>query len=139
VEVFVLRVFPLLLAVGALGLAIWELKNQPVRPLRFRLARRLGGSLVLFCIAVAMWTGQLPNSEIAQKSPDQALAMLQHWVSVFALVCLLIVLALWDTWAGMRNLRGYFDEVEKDELGKIQEHLHKPPAGPSFIDEPGSK
>lgn len=135
-EVFVLRVFPVLLALGALGLAIWEIKNKSVRPVRYRLARRLGGSLILLCIAAAMWTGQLPTPEVAQKNPDQAVAMLQHWVSVFALVCLLVVLALWDTWAGMCNLRGYLDEVEKDEIGKIQEHLNKPSAGLSFIDDP---
>ena len=135
-EVLVLRVFPLFLLVGALALVMWELKHQPFKPVRFRLARRLGGSVLLLCIAAAMWSGELPNPEIAQKNPEQAVAMLEHWVSIFALVGLLIVLALWDTWAGMRNLRGYLDEVEKDELGKIQERLNKPPAGLSFIDDP---
>ena len=49
--------------------------------------------------------------------------MLQHWLIVFALVTLLVFLAFWDAWEGIRHLRGFLDTVEKEELDKIQGHL----------------
>jgi hypothetical protein len=65
-------------------------------------------------------TGQLPKTAVP---PEQAMAMLQHWLIVFALVLLLVFLAFWDAWEGIRQLRGFLDTVEKEELSKIQGHL----------------
>ena len=132
----VLRVFPVLLLGGALWLAWRELSQsipgglsaspQGQKLFRVRKARRVGGSIVLGLVGLQIWTGQLPQGSVP---PEQALGMLEHWSSVFGLVCVLVILALWDTWEGVRYLRLYLEVVEKDELGKIREQLKKSPEG----------
>jgi hypothetical protein len=124
---------------GAVLLAWRELTQPSLGPsprsskvARLRLARRLGGSLILLAVAGQIWTGQLPQEHAA---PEQAVAMLQHWVWVFALVSLLVLFALWDTWEGVRHLRGYLDSVEKDELTKIRTHLDNHPAGQALLQD----
>lgn len=140
-DIFVLRVFPLLLAAGALFLAWGELR-QPALTLqipprirkffRMRMWRRVGGSAILLLVAFQIWTGQLPQ----QPQPTElALEMLQHWASVFVLVCLLVLFAIWDTWEGVRHLRTYLEAVEMDELGKIRQHLEKTPGGLSVLNQ----
>ena len=135
-DLIVFRGLPILLFLGALVLAWRELSQrvlsglfatpQGTRLVRVRKSRRVAGSVILGLVAFQIWTGQVPHAPVPA---EQALQMLQHWASVFALVFLLVLFALWDTWEGVRYLRLYLEVVEKDELGRIREQLKSTPEG----------
>jgi hypothetical protein len=112
----------------------WIGHEGPVVWLR-RWRRTLAGA-ILVVISWHIWTGQLPSDP---NNTALALDLLHHWLRIFVFVLVLIAMAMWDAWDGIRNLRGYLETVEKDEVTKIQEHLREKKeleAKPTFIEEP---
>lgn len=89
-----------------------------------RLIRRLSGALIMIAIAILVHLGKVAPGPV--QSPDEARALLDHWLWVMGLVLAAMVLAVWDVIDGVRSLRRYFEDMEQEEVSRIREHLTTP-------------
>jgi len=121
-EFIVQRLIPVILCLGAVALA-WHEMRSPFREgkARLRRIRRMVGSGLLVLMSCMIWAGQLPH--VQTLPPEQAMDLLRHWLMVLGLAALLMMFAIWDTLDGVRTLRGYLENVEREEIEKIREHL----------------
>lgn len=124
-EVIRLYLFPtaLVLAAGYLLRTEWlSFRRDRIRGRVYwtRFLRRMVGALVVMAIAVMVHLGDVVPADASQ---GEAWKMLSHWTWVMGLLLLVMVLALWDAVDGVRNLRSYFEDIEKEEVERIREHL----------------
>ncbi len=128
-ELVRLYLFPLGLSlVGCilihLELAHYARERRRRRASLMRLLRRLTGALIMIVIAVLVHVGKIAPGPV--QSPEEARALLNHWLWVMGLVVVAMILAVWDVLDGVRNLRRYFEDMEQEEVSRIREHLTTP-------------
>lgn len=114
-------ILPLFLIVGAVYLIIIEIKafprlkryGHPVKSLKFRMARRITGSILVIAIALLIFWGlnYLPKPTAGLFQRQAA-----HWAVVMGLVFIVVLLALWDTIDGLKYLENLANQVSKEEL-----------------------
>jgi hypothetical protein len=124
IDFIFLRLFPLGLMLGGLGLGVVEVRHYlQERPhvQRGRFLRRATGAVLLLVLGVLVMLGRIPDQ--LTMPPDQVWTLFRHWLWVMAIALVLTLLALWDALEGVRHLRGFFEDVEKEEIKKIQQHL----------------
>lgn len=124
VDFIFLRCFPIALMLGGVVLGTVEIRHylheRPHAP-RGRLLRRGVGAVLLLVLGVLVMLGRIPDQH--SMPPDQVWSLFRHWLWVMAIALLLTLLAMWDALEGVRHLRGFFEDVEKEEIQKIQQHL----------------
>lgn len=124
-DFFLLRVFPVLLGIGGLVFLPLEIRalareRAAGRPRYLKFGRRCLGAAVLFGLAVMVYLGEVPTSA---EATAQTWSKFQHWLIVLGLTLFLMMLAVWDAIDGVKHLRTYLEDVEKEELQRIHEHL----------------
>ncbi|MEW6277255.1 MAG: hypothetical protein AB1758_01445 [Candidatus Eremiobacterota bacterium] len=97
-------------------------ERTPGRPNWIRFGRRMTGSVVMVAIAVMVHMGRLVP---ATADRAEAWHLVQHWTWVMGLVMLAMGLAVWDAVEGVRNLRRYFEAIEREEISHIREHVSR--------------
>ncbi|MGE0489739.1 MAG: hypothetical protein AB7S38_11055 [Vulcanimicrobiota bacterium] len=127
-EVFLLRIFPVLLFLGGVVFVPVEIRNfarekaqGQARPVK--LIRRLLGAVVLAGLAAMVFFGELPKD--AHQDAAATMAQFQYWLSVLGLAIFLGCLAVWDALDGFRHLRGYLARVESEEIEQLHRQLGK--------------
>ncbi len=128
----------IILLVGV-SLSVVEIRafyREPSGGSKVKLLRRMFGGLMLVAVAIMIYQGRLPEPGQDLQSPDLAWGYVRYWVVVLGLTCLLLLLALWDIWAGIRGLRKYLDDVEEEEIVKLKSHLQ---SGEGGLLEAGAK
>lgn len=125
-----LYVFPIgLTLVGCilmhLELAYYTRERRRGRGNVVRLIRRVSGAVIMVAIAVLVHLGKIAPGPV--QNPQEARALLDHWLWVMGLVLVAMILAVWDVIDGVRSLRRYFEDMEQEEVSRIREHLTAPP------------
>lgn len=125
-ELVRLYVFPLGLSlVGCvlihLEMAHYARERRRGRASTMRFLRRITGALLMIAIAVLVHVGKVAPGPV--QDPEEARALLDHWLWVMGLVVGAMVLAVWDVVDGVRSLRRYFEDMEQEEVNRIREHL----------------
>ncbi|HXE72568.1 MAG TPA: hypothetical protein VNO81_07895 [Candidatus Nitrosotenuis sp.] len=133
-EIVRVYVFPAFLLLGALALALVEVRalrteGRAGRPNWVRFWRRLAGSVLMVAVGAMVALGDSsPGGEMRA-----AVARLQYWMYVLVLVGVAMALAFWDVLDGLRSLRRYVEDVERDEMRRLKDHLQQ------LRQEPGRK
>lgn len=122
-QVYVLGLFGTILVLVGLGLGIHEIRN-PVRlnGLEARRRRRVVGSTLLCILGGMIGNGHIPQAPVSR---EVLMHSATYWAGVMVLTLGLVVLAVWDTVAGVRALNRHLEQSEQAEMASIQKHLKK--------------
>jgi hypothetical protein len=127
-HIFGAYAFPLLLILSALFLTLKELalfhltqrKNLIDKNPRARMLRRGISSFLVVIIAIMIHYGltRLPE-------PTRHIYQYQlfYWTAVFGLVFIIIIIAAWDFYVGLRNLEQSVDQTSGEYRTQIKESI----------------
>lgn len=112
---------PLVLGAGALVLVTLEVAALLRYRRWVRFLRRFAGGALMMVIAAMLHRGQAAPPPHGDH--QAALEQLSYWQAVLGLVAGTVLLALWDMVEGIQGIRQFIDEVERDEIRTLREHL----------------
>jgi hypothetical protein len=117
-------IFPLALVIGAVYLLMMEIRyyprlisyGHPEKNLKVRLVRRVIGSILVIAVAGMIFYGL---NFMSRPSPGIIHRQAEYWLTMMGLVILIVLLALWDVFDGLRYLERLSSQLSREDL----EHL----------------